>query len=206
MRTLFYRAASRYSLYNRRRKADVVKQMMATIDARSVLFVGIGAGEEDRTNLFESLVASRLASSTGTGLGAAAPHFVTHYVQSDGLALPFIANAFDLVISNAVVEHVGNEDAQRQFVDEHVRVGRSAVITTPNRLFPIEAHTGTLFVHSRKGWTDHDGYVTRLLSKAELGALLPDRADINGRWFSPTLLALIPMSTGDASALPQVSA
>jgi len=69
------------------------------------------------------------------------------YVQGDGTALPFADGAFDIVVSNAVVEHVGDHDAQAAFVREALRVGRRVFLTTPNRWFPIEVHTKLPLVH-----------------------------------------------------------
>lgn len=159
--------------------------------ATRVLFVGVGAGEEARTNLFESLVAEAAPLSIGAGLEGADPGFACHYVQADGLALPFADRSFDLVVSNAVIEHVGQQREQAMFVEEHLRVGHSAVLTTPNRWFPIESHTGTLLRHCRPGWRDPDQYVSRLLSIADFRELLPPRSTVLGTPFSPTLTALI---------------
>lgn len=69
------------------------------------------------------------------------------YVQGDGCALPFSDASFDIVHSNAVIEHVGGRDRQELFVREAVRVGRRVFLTTPNRLFPLEVHTRLPFVH-----------------------------------------------------------
>lgn len=55
--------------------------------------------------------------------------------------LPFADSSFDIVYSNAVVEHVGSREQQRLFVHELCRVGKRVFITTPNRLFPVEHHT-----------------------------------------------------------------
>src|SRR5579864_5050284 len=63
------------------------------------------------------------------------------FVQGDGRALPFESKQFDVAHSNAVIEHVGDRDAQRQFVAELSRVARHVFITTPNRWFPLEAHS-----------------------------------------------------------------
>jgi hypothetical protein len=50
-----------------------------------------------------------------------------------------------------VTEHVGDEEAQIQFVNEMLRVARNVLFTTPSKYFPVESHTNTLLLH----W--HDG-------------------------------------------------
>jgi hypothetical protein len=64
-----------------------------------------------------------------------------HFVEADGRDLPFEDDAFDVVHSNAVVEHVGPAAEQARFVSELVRVARSGFLTTPNRWFPFDVHT-----------------------------------------------------------------
>ena len=68
-------------------------------------------------------------------------------MQGDACALPFPDQSFDVVFSNAVIEHVGDVERQRQFVAEALRVGRRVFVTTPNRWFPIEVHTRLPLVH-----------------------------------------------------------
>lgn len=60
---------------------------------------------------------------------------------------PFKDNQFDVVFCSAVLEHVGDRDAQRAFVRECVRIARAFFITTPNRWFPVEAHTFLPLLH-----------------------------------------------------------
>ena len=91
------------------------------------------------------------------------------------------------MFSNAVIEHVGDAIDQQKFVSEHVRVGKHWIITTPNRLFPIESHTQVLFIHMRKRWKHSS--VTRLLSRRDLEDILPANGKIKGFLFSPTLTA-----------------
>lgn len=67
-------------------------------------------------------------------------------VYGDGRDLPFTDDSFDIAISNAVIEHVGNRDQQRQFVGEMCRVANRVFITTPNFYFPVELHTRLPFV------------------------------------------------------------
>lgn len=68
-------------------------------------------------------------------------------VFGDGKNLDFPDNNFDVVFCNAVVEHVGNEEEQKRFIHELIRVGKRTFITTPNYYFPMEVHTLIPFVH-----------------------------------------------------------
>ena len=61
--------------------------------------------------------------------------------------LPFAAREFDIVFSNAVVEHVGSRSAQANFLEDICRVGKSFFVTTPSRWFPVEHHTGLPLLH-----------------------------------------------------------
>ncbi len=69
-------------------------------------------------------------------------------VGGDGTQLPFVDGAFDVVLSNAVIEHIGGPEEARRFLAESKRVARAHVIhATPNRWFPVETHTRRPFVH-----------------------------------------------------------
>ncbi|HKZ39808.1 MAG TPA: methyltransferase domain-containing protein, partial [Candidatus Hodarchaeales archaeon] len=68
-------------------------------------------------------------------------------VQYSGDIFPFSDKEFDVCWSNAVIEHVGNQEKQLIFLREIKRVSRKAFITTPNRYFPIETHTRTPLLH-----------------------------------------------------------
>jgi SAM-dependent methyltransferase len=120
------------------------------------------------------------------------------YVQGDALALPFEDGSFDVVFSNAVIEHVGGRERQRRFVSEALRVGRSAFVTTPNRRFPVEVHTRLPFVHwlpeplagrvySRLG--RDEGRDLHLLSRRTFASLFPGRARIVN--LGMTLVAIV---------------
>jgi len=104
------------------------------------------------------------------------------YFQGDACALPFADQSFDVVFSNAVIEHVGDIHRQRLFVSEALRVGHRVFLTTPNRWFPIEVHTRLPLVHwlpkdaadraydlAGRGWAREN----HLLGSGELRRLFP---------------------------------
>jgi len=69
------------------------------------------------------------------------------FLRADGRRLPFPDKSFDVVHSNAVIEHVGPRKEQARFVAELVRVARAGFITTPNRWFPVETHCRLPLLH-----------------------------------------------------------
>jgi hypothetical protein len=78
--------------------------------------------------------------------GAAGAHIPSHhrlsFHEGDACNLPeFDDLSFDLVFSNSVIEHVGDETRQEAFAREVRRIGKSYWVQTPAKWFPIEAHT-----------------------------------------------------------------
>ena len=61
--------------------------------------------------------------------------------------LPFKEKFFDLVVSWATLEHVGEAREQKFFLKELFRVGKRVFITTPDRHCFYEPHSGFLFLH-----------------------------------------------------------
>jgi SAM-dependent methyltransferase len=70
----------------------------------------------------------------------------SRYAMFDGCSLPFSDKSFDLVFSNAVIEHLPGPGQQERFAREIVRVGRSWFVTTPNYWFPFESHYHLPFI------------------------------------------------------------
>jgi SAM-dependent methyltransferase len=170
------RLADSISLRSRGRKLRLLREELRPSADTTVLDVGadeLGFGEGDgcaTMNFFEELYPwperiTALGLHDGAGFRATYPHIP--YVQGDACALPFEDGAFDIVFSNAVIEHVGGRDRQRQLVTEAIRVGRRVFITTPNRRFPVEVHTRLPLVHWLPDALSHRVYD---LTGREIGA------------------------------------
>jgi SAM-dependent methyltransferase len=184
-RFVLRRLADRVSLRSRRRKFELFVETLRPGPETSVLDVGVtDAPFGERPDNFLEAWYPWPERITAVGLtplerfGEAFPAVTT--VQADGRALPFPDGAFDVGFSNAVVEHVGDREAQRAFVHELCRVTRRVFLTTPNRWFPLEVHTLIPFAHwlprglrervlRTRGWTE----TLELLAPAEVRSLFP---------------------------------
>lgn len=178
----------KFSLWNRRRKAAFIASYLTQHGLKSLLFVGAGRGAGDPTADAVERSISHLAT-TIVALNVQPTASAWPFVCADGRFLPFRDGSFDLVLSNAVVEHVGGLTDQHQFVAEHVRVGRRWVMTTPNRWFPVESHTLVLIKHWFPYWRRRQDVFTRLLSRREFAELLPKGTRLQGSGWSPTFTA-----------------
>ena len=135
-------------------RKDMFRTLMEITGANSqtkVLDVGVTIDDKwAESNFFEKMYPYP-ENITAVGVEDASflekKHRGLKFIQADGLHLPFADKSFDLVTSFAVIEHVGNRDNQNKYVEELYRVGKSCVITTPNRWFPVEIHTMMPLIH-----------------------------------------------------------
>jgi SAM-dependent methyltransferase len=118
----------------------------------SVLDVGVTSDSQfAESNYFEKMYPyphriTCVGTEDGSHLAEQFPGLNYQRVSS-GQPLPFADRQFDVVFSNAVVEHVGSRESQARFIAELCRVGRAFFVTTPNRWFPVEHHTGLPLLH-----------------------------------------------------------
>jgi hypothetical protein len=69
-------------------------------------------------------------------------------IKGDGRKTKLKNNKFDIVHSNATIEHVGNFNNQIKFVKETMRISKKYIfITTPNRNFFFDLHTIIPIIH-----------------------------------------------------------
>lgn len=197
-RLLVHRLAGRFSVWNRKRKARAVAAALEQAHIRSALLVGVSAVQLPWANMVERQIADSVEFPVTCGLDADSSLAPNRYVRCDALALPFPDACFDLVFSNAVVEHVGGREEQQKFVDEHVRVGRNWILTTPNRWFPVESHTRAVLRHWSARWRARQPDFTRLLSRRDLQDLVPSGTVVHGTVLSPTFMILSKSLSGPA--------
>lgn len=144
--------ASRFSLRVRRQIFRRFMTAFAPGAATSILDVGVTSDTLQReSNYFERFYpypGQVTAVGTEDGSHLAEQYRGLQYQSVEpGSPLPFSTNQFDIVFSNAVLEHTGCRSSQAAFLKELCRVGRRFFVTTPNRWFPIEHHTGLPFLH-----------------------------------------------------------
>ena len=182
------------SAASRKRKFDQFLHHITPKPHETIVDVGVNTEEYSDTDNYLEKFYAYPDKITAVALGDLAPlakrypHIRT--VLGDGRKLSFPDNTFDIAYSNAVIEHVGNRDDQKQFLSELYRVSSRGYLTTPNRLFPVEIHTRVPLLHLllskehfdvflkyiKKSWAT-GSYMT-LLSEKELRDLLKE-ADIN---------------------------
>lgn len=137
----------------RRSRNRKLEHFYSTCDPdANVLDVGVTNNEHNtQVNLFLNEFRFNVSQYTGLAVepmdNIRNKHPGKRFVEYSGGVFPFNDNEFEWVFSNAVIEHVGGEDEQVNFINEMIRVGQNVFFTTPNKYFPVEAHTNTLFMH-----------------------------------------------------------
>jgi len=155
---IYYRHAGSVGLIrgiSLRARQAVFRLFMDTLrpDAQtSVLDVGVSLDvSSPEANVLEQLYPHRarlVCAGIGDGSAVSAAYPGVRFVEiTPHQPLPFRDAEFDVVYSNAVVEHAGSRAQQRAFIAELCRVARRVFVVAPNRLFPIEHHTGLPLVN-----------------------------------------------------------
>src|SRR3954452_25617522 len=143
--------ASRVAYRARVKIFDRFMELMHPAATDRIIDVGVTPDRELLdSNFFEQLYPYRdriTATSIEDASFLEADFTGVRFVRTDGATLPFADREFDIAFSSAVLEHVGDRDAQRAFIAELTRVSRRFFLTTPNRWFPVEVHTFLPLLH-----------------------------------------------------------
>ena len=166
---------------------DLFTRLMQPSSQTRILDIGTSDVINDGANFLQRLYPwQRNIMCTGMGTGEqirmAYPEIgFTQIVP--GEPLPFPDQSFDIVCSNAVLEHVGGADGRRAMMAEHLRVGRAVFITVPNRWFPVEHHTSLPLLHYSPTAFRHLLSGTRYDYWTSIGNLdFIDRATLRREW------------------------
>lgn len=138
-------------LASRELKARKIEKLLGlrTLDGRvlRVLEVGTGAGGIAHYFATKSAIACEVVAVDVHDNRAVQDGY--EYVQVQGTKLPFDAAAFDVVISNHVIEHVGDAQEQQQHLAELYRVLKPdgvGYVAVPNRWMLVEPHYRLAFL------------------------------------------------------------
>ena len=129
---------------SRREKAEKIAELVSLeriLSGARILDVGAGSG----------VIASQLAARAGENgevwaVDVRDSRIIKEgyrFALTEGTRLPCESNSFDVVISNHVVEHVGNREQQLHHLREIARVLRPdgvGYLATPNRWTLVEPH------------------------------------------------------------------
>jgi len=148
------------SAVSRRRKLELFHETMRPTAHMRVLDVGAQIATEDgETGLIDgypwkhNLSAVNILPEHVRDIRSRYPDVDARV--GDARQLPWEDKYFDIVFSNAVIEHVGGPEDQRRMAQEIMRVGRRWFVTTPNRWYPFEFHLRLPLVT----WLPRHGYL-----------------------------------------------
>lgn len=170
----------------RMRRLDAFRDLVRPPAGARIIDLG---GTPYMWELFDHDFHVTLVNLPGTVKGDIPPRY--EWVEADACELDdvFPDGAFDVVFSNSVIEHVGDEERQAAFAAQVRRLAPAHWVQTPSRRFPIEAHTGVPFYWQRsqgsrdrrmtrwqrdlREWADMIAE-TRVLSTPRMRELFPD--------------------------------
>jgi SAM-dependent methyltransferase len=208
---------SKLSLTSRARKLELFHQIMKPAKEMKLLDVGaqINPNSHNEHQLIDTypwkhnFAVVNISQEHITAIKKRYPE--VEAVVCDACELPWDDKSFDVVFSNAVIEHLGSFERQKKMAAEIMRVGKRWFVTTPNRWFPFEFHMRLPLVT----WLPGDSYLRigriisynhirgkymfgakrddlRLMSAGELQECFPDSKIIKQRvtFMAETLIAV----------------
>ena len=148
---------NRFSQISRKRKLETFFELVKQKNAIKVL--DVGGAIENSSQLFElfpyknNISVINISEEDIRAISKAYPEVDARV--GDACNLPWPDKYFDIVYSNAVIEHVGDFGRQQKMASEIIRVGKRWFVTTPNRWYPFEFHMRLPFVT----WLPFHGYL-----------------------------------------------
>ncbi len=152
---------TRLSKISRIRKLELFNKLMNPVKEMRILDVGAEISPNSECNI--QFIDCYPWKSNVSAINLSSEHIslIKQYYPEvdvrvgDACALPWEDKYFDIVYSNAVIEHLGSLERQEKMAAEIMRVGKSWFVTTPNRWYPFEFHMRLPFVT----WLPRNGYI-----------------------------------------------
>lgn len=143
---------SKLSNISRRRKLELFDRIMTPTENMKVL--DVGAQVDPSGGRAIQFIDSYPWKNRISAINLSVEHISlirNHYpeieaVVGDACELPWPDKCFDVVYSNAVIEHLGSLKKQVRMAAEIMRVAKRWFVTTPNRWYPFEFHMRLPFV------------------------------------------------------------
>jgi hypothetical protein len=163
--------SQRVAIYARRRMLDHFMQVMRPQPTSTIMDFGVSEEITDEANILEQHYPhperiTCLGIGSGEAIRAAFPKIRYKSIKPHD-PLPFGPQEFEIAFSNAVFEHLGNDENRRQTLKNLLTIAKRVYVTVPNRWFPVEHHTGVPLLH----------YSPLLFRKAVAGTQLDYWAD-----------------------------
>jgi SAM-dependent methyltransferase len=149
--SLFTKAGTAFGVSARKKIVDLFFKTFPPSAAFSVLDLGVTSEIHTAANFLEKMYPypdKLTCAGTQNAMHLEKEYPGVRFVKIEvDKPLPFKDREFDIVYSNAVVEHAGSRPKQAEFIAEALRVSRGFFIATPYRWFPVEHHTAIPLLH-----------------------------------------------------------
>lgn len=137
---------STLSYISRIRKLELFYKVIKPTQQMKVLDVGAEISPNDKDGL--QFIGSYPWKNNISAINLSTDHILLinkYYPEidarvGDACSLPWPDKYFEVIYSNAVIEHVGEIKKQKKMASEIMRVGKCWFVTTPNRWYPFEFH------------------------------------------------------------------
>ena len=150
--SFFYKLIKKIILDTREKFFDYFKNLTEYNDNKSLLDIGTTPSLDSEQNVILEKTKNNknitcFSDQDCSILEKKYPN-IKDFIVGDGTNTDFKDMSFDIVHSNATLEHVGSYNNQIAFVKEASRISKNHVfIQTPNRFYPIDFHTNLPLVH-----------------------------------------------------------
>lgn len=151
-KTIFYYFFKKITLNARNKFFEYFKNSTAYDENKSILDIGTtpSLDEEQNIILTKTINNNNITCLSNQDCKKLSKKYnnIKEFIIGDATKINFQNNSFDIVHSNATIEHVGSYQNQISLIRETFRVSKKYVfIQTPNRFYPIDFHTTLPLIH-----------------------------------------------------------